>query len=158
MLPQQVLLCLLFCSPFTLTIIFFCTPTNTRRCITLCLSWTLRMTLRARPATEGKTAVQAVSKAVSHTTGSMKALSDAPGEKQTEQSNLFTGILQTAPWFLQGEKKAPKKTTTEIDVSCCVVARFCLLLILLVSVWIKFSRCFQSWDVKKATALEAQVN
>ena len=67
------------------------------------------MTLRAWAVTEGRTAVQAVSKAVSHTTGSMKALSDAPGQKQTEQSKLFTGILPTAPSFLQEEKKALKK-------------------------------------------------
>lgn len=48
--------------------------------LTLCLSWMVRMTLRVRAVIEGKTAVHAASRAVSHTTGSMKAISEAPDE------------------------------------------------------------------------------
>ena len=46
----------------------------------------VRITLIARAVTEGRTAVQVVNRAASHTSGSMKALSDAPDEKHT-QSN-----------------------------------------------------------------------
>ncbi|TNN75035.1 hypothetical protein EYF80_014781 [Liparis tanakae] len=51
--------------------------------LTLCLSCTVRMTLRARAVTEGKQAVHVASSAASHTSGSMKALSDTPDEKHT---------------------------------------------------------------------------
>lgn len=44
------------------------------------------MTLRAWAVMEGKIAVQAVSRAVSHTTGSAKAFSDAPEEKHTRSN------------------------------------------------------------------------
>ena len=45
------------------------------------------MTLRARTVNEGNTAVQAASKAVSHTTGSMKALLDTPGKNNKTKQN-----------------------------------------------------------------------
>lgn len=43
------------------------------------------MTLRARLITEGKTATQEVSRAVSHTTGLFMALSNTPDEKHTKK-------------------------------------------------------------------------
>lgn len=46
--------------------------------------------MRACAVIEGKEAVQAVSRAVSHTTGLTNALSNTPDEK-TEQSKLMTG-------------------------------------------------------------------
>lgn len=49
--------------------------------------------MRVRAVKEGKTAVQAASRAVSHTIGSTKVLSNTPDEKHTEKSNLFTGMM-----------------------------------------------------------------
>ncbi len=51
------------------------------------------MTLRAMAVTEGKTAVQAVSRAVSHTAGFLKAFSDTPDGKRANQSKLFTDMM-----------------------------------------------------------------
>lgn len=49
------------------------------------------MTLRARRVIEGKTAVRVARRAVSHTTGSAKALSDAPGGTKRLFKLVFRG-------------------------------------------------------------------
>lgn len=46
--------------------------------LTLCLLGLIRITLRALPVTEGRTAVQLVRKAANHTAGLVKAFNEAP--------------------------------------------------------------------------------
>lgn len=64
------------------------------RCPTLCLSGALRTALKAWAEKDGRTAVQAASRAVSQTTGSAKALSDTPTQTQLQEFHTKTSIKQ----------------------------------------------------------------
>lgn len=75
------------------------TDNSTFACLTLCLSWTRRMTERARAVTEGNTAIHVDSRAVSHTTGLAKAFSNTPEEKQTGITKMFHYSAVLLMWY-----------------------------------------------------------